>query len=441
MTAYDTALFWFRRDLRDEDNAGLFHALANARRVHCVFVFDREILEALPARADRRVEFILAGVAELRERLRSHGGGLRVLHAHAREAVAALARELGAGAVFANEDYEPAARDRDAAVAKTLEGSGARLHLAKDQAIFARDEVLTQAGAPFTVFTPYKNAWLRLVNAYYLRGYPVEKYAGRLAPEPAGAALPTLEGLGFAKTNLSTLALPTGASGARALLADFLPRLSRYHEARDFPAMKGVSYLSAHNRFGTVSIRTLAREAWQAKGEGAATWLSELIWRDFYFQILHHHPHAATGAFKRQYDAIRWPGLPEHLAAWREARTGFPIVDAAMRQLHATGYMHNRLRMVVASFLVKDLLVDWRDGEEWFWDTLVDADPGSNPANCVWTHLTPARGPGSDQIEIGTLAGSRAWQSREQSHDLAEFVGHLRQLPGVRYQFMESMDD
>ncbi len=385
MPAYDTALFWFRRDLRDEDNAGLHYALVSARKVHCAFVFDREILDSLPSRRDRRVTFIWESVKALRQALRAKGGDLLVLHGRARDEIPALAGRLGAQAVFANEDYEPAARDRDEAVDRSLASRGIRLHRAKDTVVFEKDEVLTQGGGPFVVFTPYRNAWLAKVDDYYLKSYPVATHAAALARAGFERDLPPIEALGFERAEP---AVASGMAGARALLEDFAARMKDYRAARDFPAVKGVSYLSAHNRFGTISIRELARAARQGSGEGAATWLSELVWRDFYFQILWHHPHAATGSFRPQYDAIRWPGTDEHFAAWCEARTGYPIVDAAMRQINATGYMHNRLRMVVASFLVKDLLVDWRRGERYFADHLLDFDLAANNGGWQWAAST-----------------------------------------------------
>ena len=388
MTAYDRSLFWFRRDLREDDNAGLYHALVSSRQVVCAFVFDREILDALPARADRRVEFIRESVAELREALRRRGGDLVAVHGTAREEIPALAARRGAGAVFANEDYEPAAIRRDEAVGRALAADGRRLHLAKDHVVFAKDEILTQAGGSFSVFTPYKRAWLAKVDDYFLKAYPVDRHAGRLAPPGFATAMPSLDRLGFERTNLLALPVPTGMSGARRLIEEFAPRMPGYRDARDFPAVEGVSRLSVHNRFGTVSIRALARAAREARGDGPATWLSELVWREFYFQILWHHPHVASGAFRREYDTIDWPGTDEHFAAWREARTGFPIVDAAMRQLDATGYMHNRLRMVVASFLVKDLLVDWRRGEGHFADRLIDFDLAANNGGWQWAAST-----------------------------------------------------
>ncbi|ATE62839.1 cryptochrome/photolyase family protein [Thauera sinica] len=390
-----SALVWFRRDLRTHDHTALYHALRGARRVFCAFVFDREILDALPDRRDRRVEFIHAAVAELAQGLDAlartaggAGGGLIVRHGRADGIIPQLARELGVAQVFANRDYEPAAIARDRRVAERLAADGVGFADFKDQVIFERDEVLTQAGQPFRVFTPYRNAWLRKLDGFHLQSYPVEKYAARLAAPPAGHALPDLAALGFEATNLSELRLPPGMSGGRRLCAEFRARIDRYREARDFPAVKGVSYLSPHLRFGTVSVRELAAFAWHRGGVGAETWLSELIWRDFFHMILWHHPHVADAAFRPECDRIRWDDAPELFAAWCEGRTGYPIVDAAMRQLEQTGYMHNRLRMIAASFLTKDLGIDWRLGERHFAAKLLDYDLAANNGGWQWAAST-----------------------------------------------------
>jgi deoxyribodipyrimidine photo-lyase len=388
LTAYDTSLFWFRRDLRDDDNAGLYYALASSQRVYCAFVFDREILDGLPARADRRVEFIWESVGELRQALRSRGGDLVILHERATEAIPALAARLQVQAVFANDDYEPAAVARDARVEAAIVASGRRFHRAKDHVVFEKDEVLTRAGGPFVVFTPYKKAWLKKVEDFFLKAYPVSRYAGRLAAPPFACDVPALEALGFTRTNLAAIPIIAGMTGARRLFTDFLSRIDEYKAARDFPATWGVSRLSVHNRFGTISIRELARHAWKTRGEGAATWLSELIWRDFFFQILWHYPRAADSAFRPEYAALAWPNDESLFRAWCGALTGYPIVDAAMRQLNETGYMHNRLRMIVASFLVKDLLVDWRWGEKYFADNLNDFDLAANNGGWQWAAST-----------------------------------------------------
>jgi len=386
-----SALLWFRRDLRAEDNAALHHALRAARQVFCVFVLDRDILDALP-RADRRVEFILGALADLQAQLQQLSGGragLIVRHGHARQELPALARELDVQAVFANHDDEPEALRRDADVAQALAAEGCAWHSFKDHVIFERSEVLTAAGKPYGVFTPYKNAWLRRVDNFYLRAYPVARHAQALAASPLAGAVPTLAEIGFEPAGLPT-ALGQGSSGAQALFDDFLDRMDRYDQTRDFPAVKGPSYLSVHLRFGTISIRQLAREAWQrmqAGERGAEVWLSELIWRDFYHQVMHHHPQAMTRAFRPEYDAIAWErgAAAEALfAAWCEGRTGYPLVDAAMRQLNSSGYMHNRLRMVVASFLIKDLGLDWRWGERYFAEKLLDFDLAANNGGWQW---------------------------------------------------------
>ena len=398
---YKTGLMWFRRDLRTEDNAALYHALKSCEQVYCAFVFDRSILDALP-RADRRVEFIRESLVDLNGQLAQLSAtgpaataGLLVRHDVASNALPALARQLSADAVFTNHDDEPYSLARDAQVQAVLESQGVAFHTFKDHVIFERQEVLTLAGKPYSVFTPYKNAWLKKVDAFYLKPYPVEAYAAALAPLPANEArdMPSLAELGFEVTNLSVLRLPAGSQGGNALLQDFLDRMKNYQDTRDFPAIRGPSYLSVHLRFGTVSIRKLASIAMahQPGNEGASTWLGELIWRDFYAQILSNFPHVAGNAFKPEYDAIQWERGENAQAlflAWCEGRTGYPLVDAAMAQINQTGYMHNRLRMVTASFLVKDLGIDWRWGERYFAEKLNDYDLASNNGGWQWAAST-----------------------------------------------------
>ena len=381
--SFERAICWFRRDLRFMDHAALYHALRTSRQVWCVFVFDTDILDALPSKKDRRVEFIWHSLGDLDGVLREHGGGLIVRHGSAMTEIPALASALNVEAVFANRDYEPQARARDAAVSDKLGIMGIAFKTFKDQIIFETDEVMTATGTPYSVFTPYKNNWLKKLDAFYLKPYPVEKYTASLAA-PRIASLPTLEQLGFEKTNLLDIPIQPGLTGAATAFEDFLGRIDDYEESRNFPAVKGPSYLSVHLRFGTISIRRLAAEARTRGGKGAQTWLSELIWRDFYFQILNHHPHVVERAFKPDYDRIQFDNGPALLAAWCEGRTGYPLVDAAMRQLNATGYMHNRLRMIAASFLVKDLQVHWRLGEKYFADHLNDFDLSANNGGWQW---------------------------------------------------------
>lgn len=392
------ALVWMRRDLRCTDHAALYYALRRFDQVYCAFVFDTDILNALPQRQDRRVEFIHASVLQLHAGLQalaqSHsvaGAGLIVRHGPAAQCIVELAQQLGVQEVLANRDYEPQAMERDLQVQQALQLQGIAWSDYKDHVLLDRNEVLNQQGKPYSVFTPYKRAWLQKLDAFQCKAYPVEQYAQRLAAIPFAQSMPTLEQLGFAPTNLREMALPIGMHGAQQLLDDFLPRMRHYHEARDFPGRKGVSYLSVHLRFGTISIRQLARHAVQAAQSGdagAQTWLSELAWRDFYCMILWHHPHVVTRCFRAEYDQVQWDNRPELFQAWCEGRTGYPLVDAAMRQLLQTGYMHNRLRMVVASFLTKSLGIDWRLGEQFFAQHLNDYDLAANNGGWQWAAST-----------------------------------------------------
>ena len=388
MTHYKKSLVWFRRDLRDYDHAALYEALKSAEEVFCLFVFDTEILDQLQDKADRRVEFIWESLQELKAALQRHGGDLIVSNGLARELVVQEAIKLGVEAVFSNRDYEPNAVARDADVAEKLAKNNIDVHQFKDQVLFEKDEVLTQQGKPYGVFTPYKNAHLKMLDDFVLQAYPVDQYLQHLARYQA-PPLPSMAEIGFTNTNLSQMKLPTGMSGGLALFEDFKERMQHYQDARNFPAVKGPSYLSVHLRFGTISIRHLARTAKNMGGAGAETWLNELIWRDFYFQILYHHPKLALGkAYKAEFDGLPFPNNRMLFEAWCKGETGYPLIDAAMRQLNQTGYMHNRLRMVVASFLVKDLLIDWRWGERYFEEKLIDFDLSANNGGWQWAAST-----------------------------------------------------
>ncbi len=346
------------------------------------FVFDTAILDPLP-KSDRRVEFIHGSVAALKSELQALGGDLLVRHGRAEEKIVELALSVGARAVYCNRDYEPDAMARDDVVAARLKDHGIGFESAKDHVVFERDEILTNAGGMFSVFTPYSKAWLKACDVFQLKAYPVRTYIGNLAkraPEP----MPSLDDIGFERTNLADLGVKPGSDGAADLFQDFLARIDGYKERRNFPGLKGVSYLSVHLRFGTISIRLLARTALAHGGEGAATWVNELIWREFYSQILWHRPDVVGHSFKPDLDNLDFSRNQDHFAAWCEGRTGYPLVDAAMRQLNQTGYMHNRLRMVAASFLVKDLLIDWRWGEAYFAEKLIDFDLASNNGGWQW---------------------------------------------------------
>ncbi|MBP9905785.1 MAG: deoxyribodipyrimidine photo-lyase [Rhodoferax sp.] len=398
-THFDTGLMWFRRDLRIDDNVTLHTALSQCRQVHCVFVFDRAILDPLP-RVDRRVEFIRESLVQLDQALRALSGkahaGLIVCHAVASQEIPDMAQLLGVQAVFTANDYEPQARARDWQVAQALHHHGVAFRTCKDHVIFEEREILTQGGKVYGVFTPYKNNWMARLQAQDLCEHDVRPFARRLAERPANlrTPVPELEDIGFAASNLRTLNIPLGAQGGAALFADFFERMDTYHLTRDFPAVKGPSYLGVHLRFGTVSVRQLAATARQrqlAGSQGAAVWLSELVWREFYFSILANFPHVATQAFKSEYDAIAWEQgakAESDFAAWCTGATGYPLVDAAMAQLNQTGYMHNRLRMVVGSFLVKDLGLDWRWGEAYFARHLNDFDQSANNGGWQWIAST-----------------------------------------------------
>jgi len=394
---------WFRRDLRAHDNAALCRALDSCGKVHCAFVFDRAILDSLPRR-DRRVEFIRESLVDLDDALRRLTGnphaGLIVRHAVAADEIPRLAQELGVQAVFASHDDEPQTLARDAAVRTSLARSGTAFHTSKDHVIFERRELLSAAGTPYTVFTPYKRAWLARLDRASLQPHSAHP-AQRLTERPPALRrdVPALAELGFETTNLRELEIPTGTEGAKRLLDEFLTRIDIYDRTRDFPAIKGPSYLGMQLRFGTISIRDLVSRASalaRSGSEGASTWLAELVWRDFYAQILANFPHVADESgvgrnFRPAYDAIEWevgPQAEANFAAWCEGRTGYPLVDAAMAQINQTGYMHNRLRMVVASFLTKDLGIDWRRGERYFAVKLNDYDLASNNGGWQWAAST-----------------------------------------------------
>lgn len=392
---YKSSLVWMRRDLRCYDHTALSMALQQSDKVYCCFVFDTTILAHLPEN-DRRLAFIHASLVELQAELQKLGGDLWVMHGDPRMVIPELAQQLQVDAVFCNHDYEALAMQRDAVVEQALQAASIRFHHYKDQVIFEKNEVLTQQATSYSVYTPYQRAWLKKLHSegshFHLKDFEVESIA--VGKFMAGApAMPSLANLGHASAEIATI--KPGTRGASELLADFLERIDRYQAARDFPAVKGPSYLSVHLRFGTVSLRHLVRLALQCiqsrHSAGAETWLKELIWRDFYFMILFHHPHVTQHAFKPEYDALIWAQgeqTEQHFSAWCAGQTGYPLVDAAMRQLLQTGYMHNRLRMVAASFLVKHLGIDWRRGEAWFAAQLNDFDLAANNGGWQWAAST-----------------------------------------------------
>lgn len=360
----DTTIFWFRRDLRLEDNTGLYQALKDNPHVLPIFIFDTNILDKLEDRSDARVSFIYQCLEGLQRELCEAGSNLVVLHGSPLD----IFRQLNPAAVYANHDYEPYARERDDLVNAELKKRGIPFKTFKDQVVFEKDEVVKDDGSPYTIFTPYSRKWkenLDAINTKSVNIGPLLKNLKQLKP----LSLPSLHQIGFKQ---SVISFP-----ARVIRTKII---DQYDRQRDFPGIESTTKLSVHLRFGTVSIRHLVRVA-QQKNE---TWLNELIWREFYHMILWHFPHVAERSFKPAYDRIVWRNHPEEFKRWCEGQTGYPIVDAGMRELNTTGFMHNRVRMIVASFLTKHLLIDWRWGEAYFASRLLDYDLPANNGGWQW---------------------------------------------------------
>lgn len=360
---------WLRRDLRLQDQAALYHALRSGRPVVPVFIFDRNILDKLEKPSDRRVEFIHQVLQHMQEELQKKGSTLKVYYDTAAEAWKKILKEFEVDAVYTNHDYEPYAISRDQEVKELLTANGSSFHTYKDQVIFEKDEVLKDDGKPYTVFTPYSKRWKATLKEFYLKSYPTEKYTRAFWQSPP-IGIPTLESMGF-----QAAGEPFPPTKADEEI------LRHYSEKRDFPGIRGTSRLGIHLRFGTISIRALARKARSIN----ETYLNELIWRDFYHMILWHFPRVGTGkSFRPEYDLVRWRNNENEFRAWCRGETGYPIVDAGMRELNKTGYMHNRVRMIVASFLTKHLLIDWRWGEAYFAEKLLDFDLAANNGGWQW---------------------------------------------------------
>jgi deoxyribodipyrimidine photo-lyase len=368
-------IFWLRRDLRLDDNAGLYHALKSDKPVLCLFIFDKNILDQLEDKDDARVTFIYQTIEHLHTQLQKHGSTLLVLYDEAEHAWKKILKDYEVAAVYTNHDYEPYAKQRDGHIGKLLKEKGIAFTTYKDQVIFEKSEVTKDDGLPYTVYTPYMRKWYTKLKAFYLKAYPVTKYLHNLY-KTRHIALPTLKEMGFTKSDR-----PLPGKHYEGVIAD-------YPEKRDFPAIRGTSHIGMHLRFGTVSIRELARTA---HGYKEKTWLNELIWREFYMMILDHFPKTMDHAFRPEYDRIKWENNEDQFEAWCQGQTGYPIIDAGMRELNETGFMHNRVRMIVASFLSKDLLIDWRWGERYFARKLLDYEMASNVGGWQW-----AAGSGTD---------------------------------------------
>lgn len=361
-------LFWFRRDLRLADNRGFFEALQMGIPVQPIFIFDTNILNDLEDKADRRVEFIHQTLRQLHAELQQVGAGLDVRIGEPVKIFSNLVSDYAVKHVFANHDYEPYALQRDAEVMTFLEKQGVLFHTFKDHVLLEKQEVVKDDGKPYTVFTPYSRRWKATLHKEHLQSYPSEKLLAACATFQR-ADFPSLTSINFS------------AAGTSFPSAVWQPdTIKKYKERRDLPAVKGTTQLGLHLRFGTISIRALARQA----GSLNETFLNELIWRDFYHMILWHFPHVVGNSFKPAYDTIQWRNNQHEFQAWCDGQTGYPIVDAGMRELNTTGYMHNRVRMIVASFLTKHLLIDWRWGEAYFAKKLLDFDLAANNGGWQW---------------------------------------------------------
>ena len=363
------SIFWFRRDLRLHDNAGLFHALKSGNSVLPIFIFDKNILDKLEDKKDRRVEFIHNAISGMQDELLKLGSNLLVKYGNPEQIFPELLNEYDVSAIYTNHDYEKYGVERDNAVKEFSMSEGVDFQTFKDQVIFEKNEVLSGAGTPYTVFTPYSRKWKEKMNDLSFKSYPTEECLSSYL-KTSKTDIPSLQDMGFEKTDGN---LPDNK------IDDTL--LQNYAEKRNFPGIEGTSRISIHLRFGTVSIRDLVRRA----KDLSETWLNELIWRDFYFNILHHFPHIGEGhAFRREYEKIEWRNNEDEFQKWCEGKTGYPIVDAGMRQLNSTGFMHNRVRMITASFMIKHLLIDWRWGEAYFAKKLNDYEFSSNNGGWQW---------------------------------------------------------
>ncbi|TWW02080.1 cryptochrome/photolyase family protein [Chitinophaga pinensis] len=361
-------LCWLRRDLRLLDHAALYHALKSGNPVVPVFVFDTNILNDLDDKHDRRVTFIHDVLEDLQEKLSKLGSTLDVFYGTPQQAFEHYTKEYDVQAVFTNIDYEPYGVKRDNDIAKMLKAKNIHFHLYKDQVIFGPSEVLKDNGQPYTVFTPYSKKWKSLLTDFYLKPYPVEKYFRNFYKQKV-KKIPSLRALGF----------QAGFRGFPPVkVKDSI--IKNYDKTRDIPGIEGTSHLGIHLRFGTISVRELADRA-NTLNE---TYLGELIWRDFFQMIIWHFPHVVTQAFRREYDNIQWRNNEKEFQRWCDGETGYPIVDAGMRELNTTGFMHNRVRMITASFLTKHLLIDWRWGEAYFAKKLLDYDLAANNGNWQW---------------------------------------------------------
>jgi deoxyribodipyrimidine photo-lyase len=361
-------IHWFRRDLRIEDNHSLSKAIQSGKPVMCIFIFDKLILDKLENKGDRRLRFIHDTLEKLNLRLRSQGSSVQTFYGEPLSVWKEIVDQYTVAEVCCNRDYEPYARERDQAIYEFLKGKGIAFHGYKDHVIFEKNEVVKDDGKPYTVFTPYSKKWKSKIHSHSFETFPSIPHSSQLLQ--FSAEIIPLQTMGFYDDGFQEY--PSGETSTEII--------RNYHLTRDIPSTKGTTRLSLHLRFGIISIRSLARLGMKENEK----WLNELIWRDFYQMILFHFPATVSSAFKPAYDRIPWRNAPEEFDAWCQGKTGYPIVDAGMRELNKTGFMHNRVRMITASFLTKHLLIDWRLGERYFAKQLLDFDLASNVGGWQW---------------------------------------------------------
>jgi len=381
-------LCWIRRDLRLHDHHALSAALKNGEQTYIAFIFDQKILSLLKNRSDRRVTFIMESLLELEALMNKHGSSLIVRYGDPKIEIPKLVEEFNISNLYFNRDYEPSAKKRDEEIANRLQKNGIGVFSFKDHVFYEKKEVLTGQREIYKVFTPYKNKWLETFRAQESVVPNFKCNLKKLAPYQNPESVlkkDWFQTINFKKTEI---ALHGGSSKALKRLEHFKKFISNYKEARNIPALNQCSNLSPYIRMGNLSIRDMIRLSLEKNNEGYSTWLSEIIWRDFYQVILDVYPKVETHCFKTEYDKIVWSGSNKHFQLWCEGQTGYPLVDAAMRCLNASGLMHNRLRMVVASFLTKTLLVDWRKGEQYFAMQLLDYDMAANNGGWQWSAST-----------------------------------------------------
>jgi deoxyribodipyrimidine photo-lyase len=399
------SVFWFRRDLRLNDNKGLWHALTSGKKVLPLFIFDEDILHSLP-KDDARVTFIHQLLENMHSILSDNGSGLLVKHGKPIEVWKNLINDYSIEQVFCNEDYEPYGINRDKEIQSLLQKNNIAFHSFQDHVIMHPNEVLKDDGTPFKVYTPYSKKWKNILTSEHLKHYPSENLLDNFYKQ--NTPFISLNEIGFKQSSISVLPYTISS-------------LTHYKELRDYPAVEATSNVSPHLRFGSVSIRELYKNT-QKKSEHYG---NELIWREFFMQIMYHYPNVVHQSFNEKYDRIQWRNNEEEFERWCKGETGFPIVDAGMRELNATGYMHNRVRMIVASFLCKDLLIDWRWGEAYFAEKLLDFELSSNNGNWQW-----AAGTGCDAAPYFRVFNPKMQQEKfdPQGEYIKKWVTNLNEL-------------